>query len=97
MLFACLVGGCLYWILFAWLTPHVPLPDSSALPARFDGTIIESVRHSPGRLTALVEVMAIDDPAFEVPFHLRGLVPDHMLGGNLYRAGPPARYHITTI
>ncbi|MBI4002714.1 MAG: ComEC/Rec2 family competence protein, partial [Nitrospira defluvii] len=72
VLFACLVGGCLYWTAFAWLTPHVPNPESpSVLPARFDGTIIESVRHSPGRLTALVEVTAIDDPAFTVPFHLR--------------------------
>ena len=72
VIFACLVGGCFYWTVFAWLTPHVPLPDStSALPARFDGTIIESVRHAPGRLTALVEVTAIDDPALAAPFHLR--------------------------
>ena len=48
------------------------MPENpSVLPARFDGTIVESVRHSPGRLTALVEVTAIDDPAFAVPFRLR--------------------------
>ncbi|MGZ8422101.1 MAG: DNA internalization-related competence protein ComEC/Rec2 [Nitrospira sp.] len=72
VLFACVVGGCLYWTIFAWFTPHVPLPDNtSVLPARFDGIISEPVRHSPGRLTALVEVMVIDDPAFVVPLHLK--------------------------
>lgn len=72
VLFACVVGGCLYWTIFAWFTPHVPLPDNtSVLPARFDGIISEPVRHSPGRLTALVEVTVIDDPAFVVPLRLK--------------------------
>jgi competence protein ComEC len=58
--------------LFAWLTPHVPISqDASPLPARFEGTVVESVKHSPGRLSALVKVTAIEDPSFEVPFHLR--------------------------
>ena len=71
-LFACLVGGCLYWALFAWLTPRISIPEGTrVLPSKFEGIISESVRHSPGRLTAMVKVTAIDDPAFTVPFHLR--------------------------
>ena len=54
-LLTCLFGGCLYWTVFAWLTSHAPVPDhSAAIPARLVGTIIESVQHAPGRLTALV-------------------------------------------
>ena len=72
VLFASVVGGCLYWMIFAWFTPHAPLPDNrSALPPHFDGIISEPVRHSPGRLTALVEVTVMEDPSFVVPFHLR--------------------------
>jgi competence protein ComEC len=71
-LFACLVGGCLYWVLFAWLNPRVPIPEvSRGLPAKFDGVVSEAVRHSPERLTAMVMVTAVDDPAFTVPFYLR--------------------------
>ena len=71
-LFACLVGGCLYWGLFAWLSPRVPIPEvSRGLPAKFDGVVSEAVRHSPGRLTAMIRVTTIDDPAFTVPFYLR--------------------------
>ncbi|MCE3223198.1 MAG: putative Competence protein ComEC/Rec2 related protein [Nitrospira sp.] len=72
VVFACLAGGCLYWNLFAWFTPHIPIPDSARVfPVRFEGTIIEAVRHSPARLTALVKVAITDDPAYVVPFHLR--------------------------
>jgi competence protein ComEC len=71
-LFACLVGGCLYWVLFAWLFPRIPIPEyTPAFPAKFDGVVSESVRHSPGRLTIMVKVTSIDDPTFTVPFHLR--------------------------
>ncbi|WHZ15173.1 MAG: DNA internalization-related competence protein ComEC/Rec2 [Nitrospira sp.] len=71
-LLACLLAGCLYWVLFAWFTPHVPVPETTgALPARVDGTIVEAVRHAPERLTAIVQVTAIDEPAQMLPFHLR--------------------------
>ncbi|WHZ21295.1 MAG: DNA internalization-related competence protein ComEC/Rec2 [Nitrospira sp.] len=69
---ACLLSGCLYWVLFAWFTPHVPVSETTGvLPARVDGTVVEAVRHAPGRLTALVQVTAIDEPAQMLPFHLR--------------------------
>ena len=72
VLFACAVGGCLYWTIMAWLTPHATFPNSmSVLPPRFEGVISEPVRHSPGQLTALVEVTVIEDPGFVVPLHLR--------------------------
>jgi len=72
LLLVCLFGGCLYWTLFAWLTPHTPVPDHpGALPAGLTGTIVESVRHAPGRLTALVRVTASDDPELATPFVLR--------------------------
>lgn len=68
----CLFGGCLYWTLFAWLTSHVPVPDRpGALPASLVGAIVESVRHAPGRLTALVHVTSSDDSALATPFSLR--------------------------
>ena len=71
-LLVCLLGGCLYWTLFAWLSLHVPLPEATgALPARLEGTIVESVHHAPDRLTALVEVTAIDNTALSVPLQLR--------------------------
>lgn len=72
VLLACLLGGCLYWTVFAWLSPHVPLPEATgALPARLEGTIVESVHHAPERLTALVEVTAINDRGLATPFQLR--------------------------
>lgn len=72
LLLACLFGGCLYWTLFAWFTSHVPVPDRpGALPSRLVGTIVESVHHAPGRLTALVQVTASDDLELTTPFHLR--------------------------
>lgn len=72
LLLACLFGGCLYWSLYAWSTSHVPLPDRpAALPSTLVGTIVESVRHAPGRLTALVRVTASDDPDLATPFSLR--------------------------
>lgn len=71
-LLACLLAGCVYWPLFSWFTPHGPVPETAgALPARIDGTIVEAVRHAPGRVTALVRVTTIDDPAQALPFHLR--------------------------
>ncbi len=72
VLFACVVGGCLYWTICTWFTPHLPFPDNpGVLPPRFEGIISEPVRHSSGQLTALVEVTVIEDPAFVVPLHLR--------------------------
>ncbi|HNC85112.1 MAG TPA: hypothetical protein PK999_18820, partial [Nitrospira sp.] len=72
LLLACLFGGCLYWNLFSWSTSHVPVPDRpAALPSALAGTIVESVRHAPGRLTALVQVTATDDPELVTPFSLR--------------------------
>ncbi|HNK77602.1 MAG TPA: DNA internalization-related competence protein ComEC/Rec2 [Nitrospira sp.] len=69
---ACLFCGCLYWSLFSWSTSHVPVPDRpAALPSTIDGTIVESVRHAPGRLTALMQVTATDDPDLATPFSLR--------------------------
>ena len=72
LVLACLFGGCLYWSLYAWSTAHVPVPDRPvALPATLVGTIVESVRHAPGRLTALVQVTASDDSDLPTPFFLR--------------------------
>ena len=72
VLFACVMGGCLYWTILAWVTPHSTVPKTmSVLPPRFEGIISEPVRHSQGQLTAFVEVTAIEDPAFVVPLHLR--------------------------
>lgn len=72
LLLGCLFGGCLYWTLFAWQTPHTPVPDHpDALPAGLTGTIVESVRHAPGRLTALLRVTASDDPELVTPLVLR--------------------------
>ncbi len=72
LLLACLFGGCLYWTVFAWLTPHVPVPDRpGAFPSSLVGTIVESVRHAPGRLTALVQVTSSDDPDLATPLCLR--------------------------
>ena len=72
VLLACVFGGCLYWSLCAWFTPHVAVPDvPGALPARLTGTIVEAVHHAPGRLTTLVQVTASDDPEQPMPFHLR--------------------------
>ena len=72
LLLACLFGGCLYWTVFAWFSSHAPVPDHpDALPAVLVGTIVESVHHAPGRLTALVQVTASDDPDVPTPFHLR--------------------------
>lgn len=69
---ACLCGGCLYWILCGWFVSHRPVPDHPrALPARLSGTIVDSVRHAPGRQTALVHVTASDDPDLVLPFLLR--------------------------
>ncbi len=69
---ACLFGGCLYWTLFVWFTSHGPMPGSpGALPVRLVGTIVESVHHAPGRLTALVHVTASNDPEQTMPFQLR--------------------------
>ena len=69
---ACLFGGCLYWSLWSWSTSHVPMPDRpAALPSTLVGTIVESVRHAPGRLTAQVQVTATDDPELATPFSLR--------------------------
>lgn len=79
---ACLFGGCLYWALCAWGTPHVLVPDSSgALPVRLTGTIVEAVRHAPGRLTAMVQVTGSDAPLLPTPFRLRltWRDPDHDL------------------
>lgn len=71
-LLACLFGGCLYWALCAWFTPHVLVPDRpGALPARLTGTIVEAVRHAPGRLTTMVKVTGSDDLLLPTPFHLR--------------------------
>ncbi|MCC2641230.1 MAG: putative Competence protein ComEC/Rec2 related protein [Nitrospira sp.] len=71
-LLACLLGGCLYWTLFAWFSPHVPLPAAAGtFPVRLEGTIVESVHHAPERLTALVKVAVIDDTALETPLQLR--------------------------
>lgn len=72
LLLAFFFGGCLYWTLFAWSTSHVPVPDRpGALPASLVGTIVESVRHAPGRLTALVQVTSSNDPDLATPLHLR--------------------------
>ncbi len=72
VLLACLFCGCLYWTLWAWFTPHVPVPDTQgALPTRLVGTIVDAVHHAPGRLTAVVQVTAVDDPALTPPFRLR--------------------------
>ena len=72
VLLACLFGGCLYWTLCASFTPHVLLQDSPrALPVRLTGTIVEAVRHAPGRVTAMVQVTGSDDPQLPIPFHLR--------------------------
>ena len=72
MLLACLFGGCLYWTLCASFTPRVLLQDrSDALPVRLTGTIVEAVRHAPGRLTAMVQVTGSDDPRLSIPFYLR--------------------------
>ncbi|ULA58204.1 MAG: Putative Competence protein ComEC/Rec2 related protein [Nitrospira sp.] len=82
LLLACLFGGCLYWSLYAWSTSHAPVPDRpAALPSTLVGTIVESVRHAPGRLTALVQVTASDDPDLATPFILRltWREPDHDL------------------
>ncbi|MBS0172089.1 MAG: DNA internalization-related competence protein ComEC/Rec2 [Nitrospira sp.] len=69
---ACLCGGCLYWMFCGWFAPHRPVPDHhGALPARLIGTIVDSVRHAPGRQTALVQVTASDDPDLAVPVLLR--------------------------
>ncbi|HNL90025.1 MAG TPA: DNA internalization-related competence protein ComEC/Rec2 [Nitrospira sp.] len=69
---ACLCGGCVYWILYAWLAPHSPVPERpGGLPTRVIGTIVDSVRHAPGRQTALVRVTSSDDPDLVTPFHLR--------------------------
>ncbi len=27
VLFACVVGGCLYWTIMAWITPHATVPN----------------------------------------------------------------------
>jgi competence protein ComEC len=71
-LLACLLAGCLYWVVFAWIAAHGPVPEpAGALPVRIDGTIVEAVRHAPGRVTALVRVTAIDDPTQILPFYLR--------------------------
>ena len=54
---------------------HAPrfhfLTTRACFPLGLRESLVESVRHSPGQLTALVEVTAIDDPAFVVPLHLR--------------------------
>lgn len=72
LLLACLFGGCLYWTVFAWFSSHAPVPDHpDALPAVLVGTIVESVHHAPGRVTALVQVTASDDPELQTPFQLR--------------------------
>ena len=72
VLLACLFGGCLHWTLCASFTPHVLLQDSArVLPVRLTGTIVEAVRHAPGRVTAMVQVTGSDDPQLPIPFHLR--------------------------
>jgi len=69
---ACFCGGCLYWILCGWFLSHRPVPDHPrALPVRLSGTIVDAVRHAPGRQTALVHVTASDDPDLVLPFLLR--------------------------
>ena len=42
VLFACVAGGCLYWTLYAWLTPHAPIPrEPEQSPCTdFEGTIV---------------------------------------------------------
>ena len=72
LLLACLFGGCLYWTVFLWLTAHARVSDRpDALPANLVGTIVESVRHAPGRLTAMVRVTSSDDPEIVTPLSLR--------------------------
>ena len=69
---ACFCGGCLYWMLCGWFMPHHSVSDHpGALPARLSGTIVDSVRHAPGRQTALVHVTASDDLDMVTPFLLR--------------------------
>ncbi len=67
-----LLAGTIYWVLFAWLTADPPIPERDRhLPIQCEGTIVESVRHAPGRLTATVLVTATDDAELPIPFHLR--------------------------